>query len=89
MTPDQHPGDERGANEHRYVTAVEELEEIGQEKRNIETHEQGEDAAKEAYKKALKEDGITASVRQILVKQQSHVQQVHDQVKAFRDRKAA
>jgi uncharacterized protein (TIGR02284 family) len=55
----------------------------------LETAEQGEDAAKEAYQKALKENVITGTVRQILVKQQSHVQQSHDQVKAFRDRKAA
>jgi len=55
----------------------------------LETAEQGEDAAKEAYKKALNENVITGAVRQILVKQQSHVQQSHDQVKAFRDRKAA
>jgi uncharacterized protein (TIGR02284 family) len=55
----------------------------------LETAEQGEDAANETYKKALKEDAITASVRQILVKQQSHVQQVHDKVKVFQDRKVA
>lgn len=55
----------------------------------LETAEQGEDTAKEAYQKALEETVIGGSVRQILVKQQSHVQQSHDQVKAFRDRKAA
>jgi uncharacterized protein (TIGR02284 family) len=55
----------------------------------LETAEQGEDAAKEAYKKALSEDVILGSVRQILTKQQNHLQQAHDQVKAFRDRKAA
>ncbi len=55
----------------------------------LETAEQGEDAAKEAYRKALAEDVILGSIRQILVRQQSHVQQSHDQVKAFRDRKAA
>jgi uncharacterized protein (TIGR02284 family) len=55
----------------------------------LETAEQGEDAAKEAYQKALRETALRGSVRQILMKQQSHVQQSHDQVKAFRDRKAA
>lgn len=55
----------------------------------LETAEQGEDAAKEAYQKALREPVLRGSVRQILMKQQSHVQQSHDQVKAFRDRKAA
>jgi hypothetical protein len=55
----------------------------------LETAEQGEDAAKEAYQKALRESVLRGSVRQILMKQQSHVQQSHDQVKAFRDRKVA
>jgi uncharacterized protein (TIGR02284 family) len=54
----------------------------------LETAEQGEDAAKEAYKKAL-QNITTAHLRQILTTQQAHVQQSHDQVKAFRDRKAA
>jgi uncharacterized protein (TIGR02284 family) len=55
----------------------------------LETAEQGEDSAKEAYQKALAEPGITAVVRETLTKQQAHVRQSHDQVKAFRDRKAA
>ena len=52
------------------------------------TAEQGEDAAKEAYQKALREN-VSEPVRQILVEQQSHVLQSHDQVKAFRDCKVA
>jgi uncharacterized protein (TIGR02284 family) len=55
----------------------------------LETAEQGEDAAKEAYQKALAEDGISAVVRETLMKQQVHVLQSHDQIKALRDRKAA
>ena len=55
----------------------------------LETAEQGEDTAKEAYQKALKESVVSGTVRQILTKQQNHIQQSHDQVKAFRDRKAA
>lgn len=55
----------------------------------LETAEQGEDAAKEAYQKALKENVISGTIRQILVKQQTHIQQSHDRVKAFRDTKAA
>ena len=55
----------------------------------LETAEQGEDAAKEAYEKALKENVVGGNVRQILQRQQTHVLQSHDQVKAFRDRKAA
>ena len=55
----------------------------------LETAEQGEDAAKEAYQKALAEDGISAVVRETLMKQQVHVLQSHDQIKALRDRNAA
>jgi uncharacterized protein (TIGR02284 family) len=55
----------------------------------LETAEQGEDAAKEAYEKALKENVVGGNVRQILQTQRIHVLQSHDQVKAFRDRKAA
>jgi uncharacterized protein (TIGR02284 family) len=53
------------------------------------TAEQGEDSAKEAYKKALAEADISAVVRETLMKQQIHILQSHDQVKAFRDHKAA
>ena len=55
----------------------------------LETAEQGEDAAKEAYQKALAEDGISAVVRETLMKQQVHVLRSHDQIKALRDRNAA
>jgi uncharacterized protein (TIGR02284 family) len=55
----------------------------------LETAEQGEDAAKEAYEDALKETVVTGNIRKVLQKQQTHIQQSHDQVKAFRDRKAA
>jgi uncharacterized protein (TIGR02284 family) len=55
----------------------------------LETAEQGEDAAKEAYQKALTEGATSAAVREVLMKQQAHIRQSHDQVKAFRDRKAA
>jgi uncharacterized protein (TIGR02284 family) len=53
------------------------------------TAEQGEDAAKEAYEKALKENEISANLRQIIQKQQAHVIEAHDQVKALRDAKKA
>src|SRR5437763_12101880 len=53
------------------------------------TAEQGEDAAKKAYAEALEDADVHSSVRQILVRQQAHVLKAHDQVKAFRDRKAA
>ncbi|HEX8817848.1 MAG TPA: PA2169 family four-helix-bundle protein [Terriglobales bacterium] len=55
----------------------------------LETAEQGEDAAKEAYEKALKEKEVTGNVRETLLSQQREIQRSHDQVKAFRDAKKA
>jgi uncharacterized protein (TIGR02284 family) len=53
----------------------------------LETAEQGEDAAKKAYKDALEDQDIHSSIREILVRQQSHIATSHDKVKAFRDSK--
>ncbi len=55
----------------------------------LETAEQSEDAAKKTYADALKKTDISASIRQILERQQNHIISSHNQVKAFRDRKAA
>jgi uncharacterized protein (TIGR02284 family) len=55
----------------------------------LETAEQGEDAAKGAYKKALEESHLPGNVRQILTRQQGHIQMSHDKVKAMRDAKKA
>lgn len=55
----------------------------------LETAEQGEDAAKKAYEDALQKPEVSGSIRQILEKQQVHIGQSHNQVKAFRDSKAA
>ena len=52
----------------------------------LETAEQGEDAAKKAYKEALEDQDVKSSIREILVRQQSHVAASHDKVKALRDR---
>jgi uncharacterized protein (TIGR02284 family) len=54
----------------------------------LETAEQGEDAAKKAYKEALEDGDTTSTVRQILLTQQSHIIASHDKVKALRDSKA-
>jgi uncharacterized protein (TIGR02284 family) len=51
----------------------------------LETAEQGEDAAKKAYKEALEDSDVPSSIREVLVRQQGHIQQSHDKVKAFRD----
>ena len=51
----------------------------------LETAEQGEDAAKNAYSEALKVSDIPAPIRSLLEHQQGHIQQSHDTVKAFRD----
>jgi len=55
----------------------------------LETAEQGEDAAKKAYQKAMQAPEVTGNIRQILEKQQVHIRQSHDQVKAYRDSKKA
>ena len=52
------------------------------------TAEQGEDAAKKAYEEALKER-LPADIRDILTRQQIHIQAAHDEVKMLRDSKAA
>ena len=51
----------------------------------LETAEQGEDAAKKAYKEALEDNSVTGSVRSVLQQQQQHILASHNQVKAFRD----
>ncbi len=51
----------------------------------LETAEQGEDAAKKAYKEALEDTGLDANVRSVLQQQQPHIQASHDKVKAYRD----
>jgi uncharacterized protein (TIGR02284 family) len=50
----------------------------------LETSEQGEDAAKKAYKKALEKE-VPVPVRQLLTTQYAHIQTSHDYVKAARD----
>ena len=55
----------------------------------LETAEQGEDVAKKAYEEALKVSGLPSTINTILRKQQPHIQQSHDKVKAMRDATAA
>ncbi len=55
----------------------------------LETAEQGEDAAKEAYEEVLKVNDLPSNVRSILQKQRTHILESHDKVKAFRDSIAA
>ncbi len=50
----------------------------------LETAEQGEDTAKKAYAEAL-EEHLPGNVRELLARQQSHILQSHDRVKALRD----
>jgi uncharacterized protein (TIGR02284 family) len=54
----------------------------------LETAEQGEDAAKKAYKDALEQE-LPLPIRQLLSEQQAHVLMAHDYVKAHRDALAA
>ena len=51
----------------------------------LETAEQGEDAAKKAYKEALASLEVPAAVLAVLQQQQPHIQASHDKVKAMRD----
>ena len=51
----------------------------------LETAEQGEDAAKKAYKEALEDTNLSSSVRAVLQQQQTHILSSHDKVKALRD----
>ena len=50
----------------------------------LETAEQGEDAAKKAYKDALQKE-LPSPVKQLLTTQYEHIQKSHDYVKAARD----
>ena len=47
--------------------------------------ERGEDSAKDAYKDALENQGLTSEIRSIVERQYQQVQQVHDQVKQLRN----
>jgi uncharacterized protein (TIGR02284 family) len=52
------------------------------------TAEQGEDAAKKAYRDAL-EKKLPLDIRDLLTAQQQHILHAHDMVKSLRDGKAA
>jgi len=54
----------------------------------LETAEQGEDAAKKAYREALEKE-LPLPVKQLLTTQYLHIQASHDYVKAARDREKA
>jgi uncharacterized protein (TIGR02284 family) len=56
----------------------------GDEHTLLATAEQGEDAAKKAYKDALDEE-LPLPVRQLLTEQQSHILSSHDFVRSHRD----
>ncbi|MBO9153783.1 PA2169 family four-helix-bundle protein [Chitinophaga sp. GCM10012297] len=47
--------------------------------------EAGEDAAQNAYKSALKEDGLPSYLREVLTSQMQSLRASHDEVKALRD----
>ena len=55
----------------------------------LETAEQGEDAAKKAYEEVLKMNDVPAPIQSVLRKQQTHILQSPDRVKAVRDATAA
>jgi len=49
----------------------------------------GEDAAQRAYEKALKEDDLTADVRQLIGDQKARLRTSHDRIKRMRDAQPA
>lgn len=59
------------------------------DKRMLEEAERGEDAALARYRKALREDDLPPTVRNVIERQMGGVQRNHDQVKALRDRATA
>lgn len=61
---------------------------VGSDHQLLVTSEQGEDVAKETYKKALAQE-LPLPIRQLLTAQQAHVQTSHDFVKRNRDALAA
>ena len=58
---------------------------VGGDHTLLATPEQGEDAAKKAYRDALEDTDTPSSIREVLVQQQPHIAASHDKVKAFRD----
>lgn len=51
----------------------------------LETAEQGEDAAKKAYKEALEDTAVSGTLRSVIAQQFEHVSESHDKVRALRD----
>jgi uncharacterized protein (TIGR02284 family) len=49
------------------------------------TAEKGEDEAKRAYEEALSSEDFPLPLREILLRQQRHIEMSHDRVKALRD----
>jgi uncharacterized protein (TIGR02284 family) len=55
----------------------------------LSTAEKGEDEANEAYETALASEDFPLPLREVLLRQQRHIDTVRDRVKALRDRLAA
>ena len=55
----------------------------------LETAEQGEDAAKKAYKDALDDTTISDTLRALIAQQAEHIKMSHDLVRGFRDSEKA
>jgi uncharacterized protein (TIGR02284 family) len=51
----------------------------------LDAAEQGEDHAKEAYEKALKDDDLAPQARTVVQRQYDDIKSAHDRVKALRD----
>jgi uncharacterized protein (TIGR02284 family) len=51
----------------------------------LEECERGEDSAVAEYKKAMEEDKLSSTIREVISRQYAGVKQAHDQIKALRD----
>jgi uncharacterized protein (TIGR02284 family) len=51
----------------------------------LENCEEGEDAAKAAYKTALNTEGLAANIRSMLIEQQAEIIIAHNHIRSLRD----
>lgn len=86
-TPDE-GGSATGAMHRGWVAVLGAVAGTSDE-RMLDEAERGEDAALARYRKALKEDDLPPTVRNVIERQLAGVQRNHDQVKALRDRMRA
>jgi uncharacterized protein (TIGR02284 family) len=85
--PDVHQGGTSAGTVHRIWGTVK-AQLGGGDHTLLTTAEEGEDEARSAYDKILQEK-LPGNIHEMLVLQQEHISQIHDQVKSLRDSHAA